>query len=54
VFKKCSSLVPVLLDLFNTILTEGVVPTSWKVAVFRLIGKSAASHTAPKTSGLMP
>ena len=44
VFKKCSSLVPALLDLFNTILTEGVIPTSWKVAVFRLIGKSAASE----------
>ena len=44
VFKKCSSLVSALLDLFNTILTERVIPTSWKVAVFRLIGKSAASE----------
>ena len=44
VFKKCPSLVPALLDLFNTILTEGSIPSSWKVAVFRLIGKSAATE----------
>ena len=43
-FKKRSSLVPALLDLFNTILTKGVIPTSWKVTVFRLIGTNAASE----------
>ena len=41
-FKKCPSLVPALLDLFNTIITERAIPSNWKAAVFRLIGKSAA------------
>ena len=42
VFKKCPSLVPALPDLFNTIITERAIPSNWKAAVFRLIGKSAA------------
>ena len=42
VFKKCPSLVPALLDLFNTVLSEGSIPSNWKMAVFKLIGKNAA------------
>ena len=42
VFKNCPSLIPPLLDLFNTILSERSIPSYWKVAVFKLIGKSAA------------
>ena len=42
VLKNCPSLIPPLLDHFNTILSERSIPSNWKVAVFKLIGKSAA------------
>ena len=41
VFKHCPSLVPALLD---SVLLEGVVPSSWKNAVVKLIGKSSATE----------
>ena len=44
IFKHCPSLVPALLDLFNSVLLEGVVPSSWKNAVVKLIGKSSATE----------
>ena len=54
IFKKCPSLVPALLDLFNSILAEGTVPSSWKNAVFKLIGKSASKENPKSPSNFRP
>ena len=43
IFKKCPSLHPALLDL-NRVIMEGSVPSSWKVAVIKLIPKSSAQE----------
>ena len=42
IFKKCPSLVPALLDIFNCCWTESVVPKDWKVAAIKMIGKAFA------------
>ena len=52
IFKNCPSLTPALLDLFNSVITEGSVPSSWKCAVFNLLGKSAASDDPVSPSSL--
>ena len=44
IFKKCHSLRPALLDLFNRVIMEGSVLLSWKVAVIKLIPKSSAQE----------
>ena len=44
VFKKCPSLRPALLDLFNRVIMEGNVPSSWRVAAVKLIPKSSAKE----------
>ena len=41
IFKKCPCLRPALLDLFNRVIMEGSVPSSWKVAAIKLIPKSS-------------
>ena len=54
VFKKCPSLAPALLDLFNTILSEKTIPSNWKITVFRLIGKSAAVEDSHSPNNFRP
>ena len=39
IFKKCPSLHDALQDLFNRVIMEGKVPSSWRVAVMKLIPK---------------
>ena len=52
IFKNCPSLTPALLHL--SVLSEGVVPSSWKNAVFKLMGKSAASDDPHSPSNFWP
>ena len=54
IFKNCPSLTPALLDLYNSVLSEGVVPFSWKNVVFKLLGKSAASNDPHPPSNFRP
>ena len=54
VFKKCTFLIPALLDLFNTVLSEGVIPSNWKVAVFKLVGKSTAVEDPHSPNNFRP
>ena len=42
IFKKCHSLVPALLDIFNLCWSQSVIPKDWKLAAIKLIGKEAA------------
>ncbi len=49
-FKRCPSLSVALLDLFNSVLSHGEVPSGWKAAVVKLIGKSSA-QTEPTAPG---
>ena len=54
IFKRCPSLHPALLDLFNRVIMEGSVPLSWKVAVIRLIPKSSAKDDPASQGNLRP
>ena len=54
IFKNCPSLTPAVLDRYNSVLSEGVVPSSWKNAVFKLLGKSAASDDPHSPSNFWP
>ena len=42
ILKRCPSLRPALLDLFNRVIMEGSVPSDWKTAAVKLIPKSSA------------
>ena len=50
IFKKCPSLHPALIDLFNRVIMEGSVPSSWKAAAVKLITKSSAKED-PSAAG---
>ena len=50
VFKRCPSLAIDLLDLFNCVLAQGKVPSGWKTAAVKLIGKGSA-HNDPTVPG---
>ena len=54
IFKKCPSLHPALLDLFNRVIMEGSVPSSWKVAVIKLIPKSSAQEDPSSPGNFRP
>ena len=54
IFKRCSSLCPALLDLFNRVIMEGSIPTLWKVAVIRLIPKNTAKDDPTHPGNLQP
>ena len=54
IFKKCHSLRPALLDLFNRVIMEGSVPLSWKVAVIKLIPKSSAQEDPSSPGNFRP
>ena len=54
IFKRCPSLRPALLDLFNRVIMEGSVPSSWKVAVIRLIPKSSAKDDLASPGNFRP
>ena len=42
VFKKCPALLVTLHNIFNLCWATSVVPSAWKVASIKLIGKSSA------------
>ena len=44
VLKKCPSLMPALLHLFNSCWTTKKVPAAWKVGVLKLLGKKKAEE----------
>ena len=54
IFKQCPSLRPALLELFNRVIMEGSVPSSWKVAVIRLIPKSLAKDDPASPGNFRP
>ena len=54
IFKKCPSLRPALLDLFNRVIMEGNVPSSWKMAAVKLIPKSSAKEDPSSPGNFRP
>ena len=54
IFKRCPSLHPALLDLFNRVVMEGVIPSAWKVAAVKLIPKGAASQDPSSPANFRP
>ena len=44
VFKKCSSLIPILVHLFNLCWSQSIIPHEWKVAAIQLISKGSAGQ----------
>lgn len=54
IFKKCHSLHPVLLDLFNSCWKEKYVPSSWKIAIVQLVEKAAAKDDPSNPSHFRP
>ena len=54
VFRKCPSLIPSLLNLFNTVLSDGTIPSIWKVAVFKLVGKRTAVEDPHSPNNFRP
>ena len=54
IFKKCPSLAPALVDLFNCCWTTATIPSAWKTAAIKLIGKSTAPEDATTPSNFRP
>ena len=54
ILKRCPSLHPALLDLFNRVIMEGSVPSAWKVAVVKLIPKSSAKEDPSSPGNVRP
>ena len=54
VFKKCPALVQALYDIFNMCWSQTTVPTNWKRATVKLIGKPAAEHDPTLPSNFRP
>ena len=54
VFKKCPSLLPALLCLFNACWSTSSVPPRWKVGVLRLLGKESAKTDPSVPSNFRP
>ena len=54
ILKRCPSLHIALLDLFNRVLMEGSIPSTWKVAAVKLIPKSSAEEDPSLPSNFRP
>ena len=54
VFKKCQSLTQGLYSLFQCCWSTATVPTSWKLAGIKLIGKSSAPENPGEPSNFRP
>ena len=50
ILKRCPSLCPALLDLYNRVIMEGSVPSAWKEAAVKLLPKSSAKEN-PSSPG---
>ena len=54
IFKKCPSLLQALHNLFNLCWACSIVPSAWKLAAVRLIGKSTAEADPSTPSNFRP
>ena len=54
IFKKCPSLQPALLNLFNRVIMEGSIPSAWKEAAIKLIPKGSAKENPASPSSFRP
>jgi hypothetical protein len=54
VLKRCRSLMPALLHLYNTCWSNQVAPQVWKVGTIQLIGKSKAKQDPSQPSVQLP
>ena len=54
IFKKCPSLLPALVKLFNTCWTESTIPREWKCAAIKLIPKASASDDPNNPGNFRP
>ena len=54
IFKKCPSLLPALVLLFNTCWAQSSIPEGWKCAAIKLIPKSSASEDANNPANFRP
>ena len=54
VFKRCPSLTHALLSLFQCCWSTSTIPTSWKLAGIKLIGKSSALDDPREPSNFRP
>ena len=45
ILKRCPSLQPALLDLFNRVIMEGSIPSAWKEAAVKLIPRAQLQRT---------
>ena len=54
ILKRCPSLRPALLDLFNRVIMEGSIPSAWKAAAIKLIPKSSAKEDPSSPNNFRP
>jgi hypothetical protein len=54
ILKRCPSVHPALLDLFNSVIMKGAVPSAWKVAAVKLIPKSSAREDPSSPGNFRP
>ena len=52
--KKCPSLIPALVDLYNCCWSGGVVPKQWKHAAIKLLGKTQAEEAPDNPRNFRP
>ena len=54
ILKRCPSLRPALLDLYNRVIMEGSVPSAWKEAAVKLLPKSSAKENPSSPGNFRP
>ena len=54
IIKRCPSLLPTLLHMYNCCWTTQAIPTAWKVGIVHLLGKKKAADDSTKPSHFHP
>ena len=54
VFKKCPSLIPILVHLFNLCWSQSIIPQQWMVAEIRLISKGSTRQNPSDPGNFQP
>ena len=54
VFKRCPSLLPVLVQLFNACWDQSIIPQEWKCAAIKLIPKGSAVEDPTNPANFRP
>ena len=54
VFKKCPTLCPALLDIFNLCWAHSIAPHQWKTAAIKLIAKASATEDGTNPGNFRP